>query len=344
MGIFYESEEKFLKAPKLTIDNYAKLTNSLLPLNKKLKLITKPSTSKQVKAKNKSLNLKKSKYTEIEEKQKCITNLFGSSENGTETDASSNNSLDIRKSNSYGNEPEYELKFFNDSNELRALYYRKLVEKNIITLNKESTHNTIFIYDWDDTFFFTSEFMEKSDLKKLSEISKKDKKKIEIIEDCVKTILTKSLNKGSVFIITNSSEGWVEASTKIFYPNLEPLLDRINIISARSLYEKQYPKNKEMWKLNAFLDLQSKYNFDKNKLTNIICIGDNGNEIEAAKNLNKSFKNAVIKTLKFQEVPSIDKLIKQLKLIDAKFNLIYSYNKNVNIKIDRKEKNKLEKI
>lgn len=352
MGIFYESEEKFLNNQKINFDQYSKLTNTILPLSKKLlnnhdilnQIIKKPSKEKKIK--NKSLNCSKM-YNEIEEKQRCITNLFGLSELGTETDVSSTDSTEIRKSTTINNEPEYGLKFFNDSNELRNLYYRKLIEKNIITLNKESTHNTIFIYDWDDTFFFSSEYMKKKsnlNCPVIEQLSNKERKQIEIIEEYIITILTKSLNKGSVFIITDSSEGWVEASTKLFYPNLVPLLDRVNIISARSLYEKKYPKNKDMWKLNTFLDLQRKYNFDKNKLTNIICIGDNGNEIEAGKNLNKSFNNSIIKTLKFQEAPNIDKLIKQLKLIDGNFNLIYSFNKNTNIIIDRKEKNRREKI
>ena len=367
MGIFYEKEEtnienppqnalKFLqdypkysnKKPSLknasnsladTLDN-TEIINSLIEesISRNSKLTKRKSSHENLRL-NKSLAGNLKNKSDIESKQKYILNLF-SPENLHSERATSNSSCWSRTYTTDESDSEFELKFFNDSNELRNSYYTKLVSKNIISPIKEPTHNTIFIFDWDDTFFFTSTFIEEDDLNKahLNKISNIEKKKIELIEFYVNSILIKALSKGSVFIITNSSEGWVEASTKIFYPDLVPLLKKINIISARNLYEKKYPNNKEMWKINAFLDIQSTYNFDHNKLTNIICIGDDKNEIEAGKLLNKTFRNAIIKTIKFQEEPKIDELIKQLKLIDNKFMLIYSFIKDVNIRIDKKHK------
>lgn len=366
MGMFYEKEEATMEnLPKNTLkflQDYPKYSNkkhSLKNASNSLenplhnteiinslieKSISKNSKLNQTKLNhenhkiNKSLISSVENLSDIESKQQYILNLF--SESSHNERSTLNSSCLSRSCATEEPEPEYEFKFFNDSNELRNSYYTKLISKNIIPLKKEPTHNSIFIFDWDDTFFFTSSFINEENLNKMlyNNFSKMEKKKIELIEFYVSSILTKALEKGSVFIITNSSEGWVQGSTKIFYPSLVPLLEKINIISARSLYEKKYPKNKDMWKINAFLDIQSTYNFDKNKLTNIICIGDDKNEIEAGKLLNKTFRNSIIKTIKFQEGPKIDELIKQLKLIDTKFNLIYSFSKNVNIKIDKKQK------
>ena len=365
MGMFYEKDEstmenlpknalKFLQDyPKYSnkkhslknvstslsnrLDN-TEIINSLIErsLSKNSKTYHKKLNRENCKV-NKSLN---NRMSDIESKQQYILNLFSNSENLHNERSTLNSSYISKSYTADESDSGYEFKFFNNSNELRNSYYTKLISKNIISPVKESTHNSIFIFDWDDTFFFTSSFLEEDNLNKalFNKLSKIQKKKIELIEFYVNSVLTKALSKGSVFIITNSSEGWVEASTKLFYPNLVPLLDKINIISARSLYEKKYPKNKEMWKINAFLDIQSTYNFDKNKLTNIICIGDDKNEIEAGKLLSKTFRNSIIKTIKFQEGPKIDELIKQLKLIDTKFKLIYSFVKNVNIKIDKKNK------
>ena len=35
-------------------------------------------------------------------------------------------------------------------------YYHRLIYKNILTSKRDKTHNTIFIYDWDDTFLPTT--------------------------------------------------------------------------------------------------------------------------------------------------------------------------------------------
>ena len=45
-----------------------------------------------------------------------------------------------------------------DTNETsRKSFYQKLISKNILNINKEKIkNNTLFIFDWDDTLFFTT--------------------------------------------------------------------------------------------------------------------------------------------------------------------------------------------
>jgi hypothetical protein len=57
----------------------------------------------------------------------------------------------------------------------------------------------------------------------------------------------------------------------------------IEIISARTNYEKEFPKQYQEWKIRAFLNCSK--NLEMQAITNIIALGDNVFEIEAAKKL-----------------------------------------------------------
>jgi hypothetical protein len=54
---------------------------------------------------------------------------------------------------------------------------------------------------------------------------------------------------------------------------------------------------------------------EQDAITNLVAIGDNNIEIEAAYHLASQFNSAFIKTIKFRESPSIQELTKQLKLV-----------------------------
>ena len=211
------------------------------------------------------------------------------------------------------------------------------------TLKRESEKNNIFIFDWDDTLFCTSHLNQNKDsFFKLYDLPRRDKKKIQEIQFYVYQILDKALSNGTVFIITNSSDGWIQKSTKLYYPELIPILNKVNIISARSLYEKKYPNNMEMWKIKAFTDLPEIYDIDKTVRTNIVCIGDNDIEIKCGKKLAEFFDDYVLKTVKFRENPDLDELVKQLNLINIEFMRVLNYPKTLSILVDKKNTKKDE--
>ena len=56
---------------------------------------------------------------------------------------------------------------------------------------------------------------------------------------------------------------------------------------------------------------------DEHTMTNVIALGDNMFEIEAAHVLGSKFTSSFIKTVKFRTGPSPNELIKQLKLVLA---------------------------
>ena len=234
---------------------------------------------------------------------------------------------------------DYELNIFRDSEAVRQSYMSKLISKNIWNPSmKPKQHNSLIIFDWDDTLlpttFLTSNGGPLEDIK----LSDSDFQRMKEIENHVYLILKESIEKGDVYIITNAGENWVQFSSSIFYPNISELLKKIKIISARMEYEKAFPGNSRQWKIEAFLNLLKDVN---NKLvTNIICIGDSLFEIEAGRILASKFSEAFIKTIKFRDAPKLDELLKQLKLVSQQFGSIYSSIKNLTIRIERKKKEK----
>lgn len=84
---------------------------------------------------------------------------------------------------------------------------------------------------------------------------RKDYKLFKDLEDVIFKTLTFAIGQGDVFIITNAASGWVEYSTRIFFPNILPLLSKIIIISARGWFEKEFPRNSKMWKFSCFEEL-----------------------------------------------------------------------------------------
>ena len=223
---------------------------------------------------------------------------------------------------------------FNESEDIRKKYYSKLIYKNIWSPGyKPKTHNSLFIFDWDDTLLPTS-YLIKTKLVDEENLSQELKYIFNILEELVTNILKLAIDKGDVYIITNSSKSWFNFTCDKYFPNLRDLLTKINIISARDEYETIYPGENQIWKKKAFLNLETKIN--SNLTTNIICFGDSSIEIEAGKIFASQLKNSFIKTVKFKEKPEPEELIKQLNLIVNQFNFIYSKAKNLTIKIEEK--------
>ncbi len=107
------------------------------------------------------------------------------------------------------------------------------------------------------------------------EINKRDKEVISNLDSLVLKLLLKTMNLGTVFLVTNGAPGWVELSSTKFYPKTAKILQKIKVISARGLCEKKYPGDMRQWKNMAFkYALDSMKDLNRNIVTNIICFGD----------------------------------------------------------------------
>lgn len=241
--------------------------------------------------------------------------------------------FDSKKETILLNSNEYYLKNEENGN-IRKSYYSKLIYKNIwMNGQKRKSHNNLFIFDWDNTILPTS-FLDKEEIMNENNLPEEYKDIFLILEMSIINVINYALNKGDVYIITNSSIGWVEFSSNKYLNKFKYLLDKIHIISARNEYEDSFPEEPKIWKEKAFLSLKDKIN--DNIPTNIICFGDSIVELEAGKKLASKINNSFIKTIKLKENPEPEDLIKQLNLIFKKFDYIYSSAKNMTIRIDKK--------
>ena len=232
---------------------------------------------------------------------------------------------------------DYELNFYRNGIDIRQSYLSKLLSTKVWTPNmKPKKHNCIIIFDWDDTLLPTSFLTKGGNFYEEMQLSPSEQKKMLELQDLVLELLNETIEKGTVYIITNAGKGWVEYSAERFYPKITPILDKIQIISARGQYENEYPGNSRQWKIEAFLMLQNTVNLQL--VTNIICLGDSLFEMEAGRILASRFTMAFIKTIKFRESPKLDELIKQLKLVVKQFSSIYISVKNLTIRVERKKK------
>jgi hypothetical protein len=74
-------------------------------------------------------------------------------------------------------------------------------------------------------------------------------------------------------------------SAERFLPRVfQEIKNDIYIISARTRFEKQFPHGYQEWKIRAFLEAKQEA-MDRDAITNLIAIGDNNIEIEAAYHL-----------------------------------------------------------
>ena len=207
-------------------------------------------------------------------------------------------------------------------------------------LNDESLFpQNIFYYDWDDTLFFTTalkcrffeycgNFYTKENKNNL--LLTHFKKEITDLDLLSFTILSKSLSLGSVYIVTNSTLNWVYSMAKEYYPRTYNYVisNKINVISARDNHSCQFPNEKYLWKANSFMDIAS--NFNPDKLANIISLGDNQVDIDAALATSIYFNKSYVKTVKLRERPSFEELTFQLEEYLFRFDEIVECSSNYN--------------
>ncbi len=73
-----------------------------------------------------------------------------------------------------------------------------------------------------------------------------------------------------------------------------------------------------------------------NKLINLIVIGDSTNEMEAGQALSWQLDKCIFKSIKMTRNPSPQELIKQLQIINRKWEYIVNTFKNISVTLDKK--------
>jgi len=218
------------------------------------------------------------------------------------------------------------------SDQMRNSYYNRLIQMKILRLTPTKKNQSIIILDWDDTLLCTSYLITLG----IKSMTPTIKCILKPLDEAASQLLKKASSSGNTFIITNAEEGWVQHSAQVFLPKTFSVIEEndITIISARSCYEKIYPEEKQRWKQEAFLSLLGQY--EREIVTNLVCIGDSSVEIDAAYHLGKQFEKALVKTIKFKELPKPEELLKQQKLMLDKFDQIFVGLRDMAIRLEKK--------
>lgn len=217
----------------------------------------------------------------------------------------------------------------------RKEYIQRLSNMKIIRPQRQSkSHQTLVIFDWDDTLFPTT-YLRHVGFEKI-ETDAKIQKALSKIDGSVVKLLQKAVRVGITYIITNAVKNWVEMSCEKCLPMTYKFIksSQISVISARSEYEKLYPNEPKRWKQEAFLVLKEK--LDCSVLTNIICVGDSTAELEAAQQVCRVLDHAILKTIKFKQAPHLEELGKQQTVVLEKFDQIYMTSRSLTIKVEKK--------
>jgi len=101
---------------------------------------------------------------------------------------------------------------------------------------------TLIIFDWDDTLCPSSWIRgNKRELSFFRPAPKAEKfqRPLQELSARCEQVLRLAMKLGSVIIVTNAMEPWVETSCKNFLPQLMPLISTLPIIYARSIFEMQ---------------------------------------------------------------------------------------------------------
>lgn len=212
-------------------------------------------------------------------------------------------------------------------NYLRNLSYRKVW---VPVTQRAPLHQTVIIFDWDDTLLCTSYLNIRQGHLTTQAVSQQLRR----IEHFSRELLELSMRLGQTFLITNAMKGWVEFSAQKWLPGLLPTLEKIRIISARTEHEEEFPGNYGEWKIQAFLKVQRE--LDSQVITNLCSLGDSNFEMDAVHVMGNEFSQALIKTIKFRDSPSPEELAKQLELVLAKFEKIVVNARNLKISLERK--------
>lgn len=200
----------------------------------------------------------------------------------------------------------------------------------------------LLFFDWDDTLLPTSWISrqgwlnEDGGLDSVDEVSLTREQQVLLQELEVKveqTLLT-AMAYGRVVIVTNALEGWVETSCAAFLPGLRPLLDELDIVSARSTYESLGDASPTAWKRRAFADVIIAASDEmEDSRPNIVCVGDSMYEHAALSAAVRGMPSCRMKSLKLLEHPCIRQLIEEHDLLLQNFDQAVAHEDHLELEV-----------
>lgn len=189
---------------------------------------------------------------------------------------------------------------------------------------------TMLLLDWDDTLLPTA-FIQQSGFRLEGPIPGPElQQELNKLAAEVKETLELAQTLGTVIIVTNAENGWVELTTQRFFTGLAEELENIEVISARSKHEPTGISSPLEWKLRTFQEVIDKkleemketiptpsgeVTIPSDKKLNVISIGDSTHEREAILKVTEGMSQVLCKSLKLMERPDLDQMTRQHGII-----------------------------
>jgi len=197
----------------------------------------------------------------------------------------------------------------------------------------------VLIFDWDDTML-PSSWVQGQGLRLVGGPEPSERQLEQLAGVATKAAETLRVAKqlGSVVLVTNAEEGWVELSCQKFMPVLLSSLDDVKILSARTTYETAEASSPLEWKLRAFeseiLRFYGSEDLDcSERQKNVLSLGDSVHEREALLQATSHLTNCRSKSLKFVERPDIDQICRQHSLVTNCLERIVDHDGNLDLRI-----------
>jgi len=220
---------------------------------------------------------------------------------------------------------------------LPAINGQELIEEIVATHQKQqqapTTTSSIIFLDWDDTLL-CSTVLSKQGVKLNSDMETAPAlllQQLESLTNHIISVLEVAQKHGEVHIVTNGETGWVEMSAQKFVPRVVPYLEKLQILSARSTFEKMYPGAPMEWKFHAFEQKLTHVYAGPPCFKNVISFGDSHAEREAIRAVTKGLPYTKTKSIKFAERPTVEQLERQLELTVNSFQYIINHEEDLDL-------------
>eukprot|EP01071_Lankesteria_metandrocarpae_P011524 Lankesteria_metandrocarpae@DN5450_c0_g1_i4.p1 len=140
---------------------------------------------------------------------------------------------------------------------------------------------SLLLFDWDDTILPSSWLGgHRMTLDAASYVPCDMRRALDKLAVHAREMLALAAENGTVVLVTNAEEGWIDLSCKKFLPTLAPFLSNIRQLSARSKFESPRFTNPCVWKQLAFREEILRFYGKKSRYTtkNILSFGDSAHE------------------------------------------------------------------
>lgn len=198
------------------------------------------------------------------------------------------------------------------------------------------------IFDWDDTLLPLSWLQLQQGTRNGEGAGALPQDKAEQLRDAERVVvetLRAAKLLGTVIVVTNGDQGWVQLSAERYLPSCLPLLEGVEVLSARSAYEGCAPGRPGEWKRLAFEHVIGNFcqTLSAGRWANIVSIGDQLWERDALFAATEDVPGCWSKSVKLLDRPSLRQFIHEHKMIQEGLESVVTRRGNLDLALQKSD-------